>query len=60
MFQQASQHLLFFMVWATYFASSTWYLKMNRCCKAIQGDQKITCFNFKPQWVDAPVDNFFV
>ena len=34
-----------------------WYLNINRFCKAIPVDQNITCTGFKPQWVDAQVNN---
>ena len=39
---------------------STWYWNINGCCKAIQVDQNITCICFKPQWVDARVNNFLI
>ena len=42
----------------TYLSLSTWYLKLNRWCNSRKVDQNITCIGFKPQWVDAHVNNF--
>ena len=33
-------------------------LNIKECCKAIKVDQNITCIGFRPQWVDAHVNNF--
>ena len=42
----------------TYLSWWTWYLKINGCCQSKKVDQNITCIGFKPQWVDAHVNNF--
>ena len=42
----------------TYFSLLTWYLKINGCCKSRKVDPNITWIGFKPQWVDAHVNNF--
>ena len=42
----------------TYLSLSTWYLKINGCCKSRIVDPNKTCIGLKPQWVDARVNNF--
>ena len=43
---------------STYLSLSTWYLRLNWCFKSREVDQNLTCIGFKPQWVDAHVNNF--
>ena len=42
----------------TYLSLSNWYLKINGCCKSRKTDQNIACMGFRPQRVDAHINNF--